>query len=61
MHSLTSALDGDEWSALCPSHFKSPQHPVDVRLGGAQSWYGHGVKENNSQPPPGIEPQSSGP
>jgi len=21
MHSLTSALDGSEWSASCPSHF----------------------------------------
>jgi hypothetical protein len=40
-HSLTSALDGGEWSALCSSHFtpreKSSWYPLDRRLGGPQS------------------------
>jgi hypothetical protein len=30
-----------------------------MRLGGCQSWCGHGVKEKNSQPLLGIKPQSS--
>jgi hypothetical protein len=36
---LTSALDGDEWSASCPSHFapgEKLQYPVDRSLGGPQ-------------------------
>jgi len=35
---------------------KSPWYPLYRRLGGAQSWSGHSVKEKNSQPPPGFEP-----
>jgi len=38
---------------------KSPQYPLDRRLGGTQSWPGHGVKKKNSQPLPGIKIQSS--
>jgi len=36
-HSLTSALDGDEWSASGPSFTsreRAPQYPLDRRLGG---------------------------
>jgi hypothetical protein len=43
------AQDGGEWSASCPSHFipwvKSPQYPLDRRLGGPQSWFGHGKRK----------------
>jgi len=46
---LTSALDGGEWSAS-HSQGKSPQHPLDKRLGGPQSHFGHGSEEKNSQP-----------
>jgi hypothetical protein len=35
---------------------KSPQYPLDRRLGGPQSLSGRGGEEKNSQPPPGIEP-----
>jgi hypothetical protein len=45
-HSLTSALDGIEWSASCPCRFtpqgKSPWYPLDRRLGGPQSPSGRG-------------------
>jgi len=30
--------------------------PLDRRLGGHQSWFGHGGKEKNSQSLPGLEP-----
>jgi hypothetical protein len=59
-HSLTSALDGGEWSASRPGRFtlqgKSPWYPLDRRLGGPQSRSGGGGEEKNSQPPPRIEP-----
>jgi hypothetical protein len=54
MHSLTSALDGGEWSASHPGHFpqgKTPWYPLDRRLGGPQSYSGHNGEEKNSQPP----------
>jgi len=35
MHSLTSALDGDKWSALPPG--KEPRYPLDRRQGVPQS------------------------
>jgi hypothetical protein len=35
---------------------KSPEYPLDRRLGGPQSRSGHGGEEKNSQPPPWIEP-----
>jgi hypothetical protein len=38
------------------SQGKSPWYPLDRRLGGPQSRSGRGGEENNSQPPPGIEP-----
>jgi hypothetical protein len=41
---LTSALDGGEWSAPCPSRFtfeKSPQYPLHRRLGGLKNRYRH--------------------
>jgi hypothetical protein len=58
--SLTSALDGGEWSASRPDRFtpqgKRPWYPLDRRLGGPQSCSGRGREEKNSQPPPGVEP-----
>jgi hypothetical protein len=63
MHSLTSELDGGEWSALRPGRFypygNNHKYPLDSRLGGPQSWSGHGVEEKNSQPLSGIEPRLS--
>jgi hypothetical protein len=35
---------------------KSFWNPLDRRLGGPQSWSGHGVKQKNSQPLLEIEP-----
>jgi len=38
---MTAALEGDEWSAACPSHTLPPgttQHPFYRRLGGPQGW-----------------------
>jgi hypothetical protein len=58
-HSLTSTLDGGEWSASRPaalSQGKSPRYPLDRRLGGPQGRSGRGGEEKNSQPPPVIEP-----
>jgi hypothetical protein len=38
MHSLTSALEGGEWSASCPSHFTPRERaPVTHWIGG---WVG---------------------
>jgi hypothetical protein len=53
-HSLTSALDGGEWSAS--GQGKSPWYPLDMRLGGPQSRSGRSGEEKNSQLPPGIKP-----
>jgi hypothetical protein len=62
--SLTSALDGSEWLTSRPGRFiphgKSPWYPLDRRLAGPQSRSGRDGEEKNSQPPPGIEPRSSG-
>jgi len=41
---------------LLYSKEKSSWCPLDRRLGEPQSRSGHGGKEKNSQPPPGIEP-----
>jgi hypothetical protein len=38
---------------------KGLQYPFDRKLGGPQSQSGRGGEEKNSQPPPGIEPDSS--
>jgi hypothetical protein len=59
MHTLTSALDGGEWSASRPGRFtqgKRPWYPLDRRLGGPQSRPESGGKEKNSQPQPELEP-----
>jgi len=34
---------------------KSPQYPLERKLGGPQSRFGHGSEEKNSQPLPGLE------
>jgi hypothetical protein len=53
-HSLTSALDGGEWSASRHGRFipqgKSLWYPLNRRLGGSQSRSGRGGEEKNSQP-----------
>jgi hypothetical protein len=60
MHSLTSALDGSEWSASRLGRFTPgkthPRFLLDRRLGRPLNRSGHGVEEKNSQPPPGFEP-----
>jgi hypothetical protein len=61
---LTSALDGNEWSASNPGCFnppqgKSTQYPLDRGLGGPQSWSGCGDKETKLLLLPGIESQLS--
>jgi hypothetical protein len=59
-HSLTSALDGDEWSASRAGRFtpreRDPWYPLDTRLGRPQSRSGRGGEEKISQPLPGLEP-----
>jgi hypothetical protein len=58
-HSLTSAIDGGEWSASRPSRFtprKRASDPLDRRLGGPQSQSERGSEEKNSQPLPALEP-----
>jgi hypothetical protein len=39
-----------------PRERAPPRCPLDRRLGGPQSRSGRGSEENNSKPPPGIEP-----
>jgi hypothetical protein len=56
---LTSALDGGEWSASRPGRFilgKEPLDSLDRKLGGPRSRSGRGGEEKNSKPPPEIEP-----
>jgi hypothetical protein len=57
-HSLTSALDGGEWSVSRPGRFTPTERaPGTHRIGGGpQSHSGRGDEEKNSQSPPGIEP-----
>jgi hypothetical protein len=56
-HSLTSALDGCEWSAFTTHpQGNSPWDPFDRRLDGPQSRSGRSGEDKNSQPQPGIEP-----
>jgi hypothetical protein len=61
---LTSALDGDEWSAsslgraLVPE--KGHRYPLYRRLGGPQSLFGHRATGKILSPLPGIEPRSPG-
>jgi hypothetical protein len=48
---LTLALDGGEWLASCPCHFTPRERtPINRKLGGLLSWFGHGGKEKNSLP-----------
>jgi len=59
VHSLTWALDGDEWSTSRPGRFTPRERAqLDRRLGGPQSRSGRGGEEKNSQP---LEPRSSSP
>jgi hypothetical protein len=55
-HTLTSALDGGEWSASRSGRFtpqgKSPWYPLD----GPQSRSGRGAEEKNSELLQGLEP-----
>jgi hypothetical protein len=56
--SLTSALDGDEWSTPRPGRFtpgKETRHPLYRRLGGPQGWSGRVLKIS---PPPGFDPRT---
>jgi hypothetical protein len=56
--SLTTALDGGEWSASRPGCFTPREKPPLLtvrRLGGPQNRSGRSGEEKNSQPPPGIE------
>jgi hypothetical protein len=60
-HSLTSALDGGEWSASRPGRFTPRERvPGTHWIGG---WLGPRavLAEKDSQHPPGIEPRSSSP
>jgi hypothetical protein len=48
--SLTSVLDGGKWSTSHPGWFtprKEPQYPLNMKLGGPQSWSGHYREEKN--------------
>jgi len=53
------ALDGCKWSALSPSQFtpkeRTPQYPLDRRLGGTQSWSDYGSKEKKFPAPAGNQ------
>jgi hypothetical protein len=42
-------------AALPPGKEPPLQYPLYRKLGGPQSWSGHGVEEKNSQPSPEIE------
>jgi len=56
--SLTSALDGGEWSVLCPNWFiprKGTRYPSYRRLGGPQ---GQSGRVQRISPPPGFDPQT---
>jgi hypothetical protein len=60
---LTSALDGNEWSASHLSHPKEngPQYPLDMRLGEYHNSYGHCGEEKNFLLLPPIELQPFSP
>jgi hypothetical protein len=59
---LTLALDGGKWSASRHGRAfprgKDPRYPLDRRLGGPQSWFGHRGLIKSPLPLPGIEPRS---
>jgi hypothetical protein len=62
---LTSALDGDEWSASGPGRFtpgeRTPRYSLGRRLDVPQSWSRRCRTEINLVPLSGIEPQPSSP
>jgi hypothetical protein len=61
---LTSALDGDEWSASHPDHFTPREralihwYPLYRRLGVPHCQSRHGGEEKNSQSLLGLEPRN---
>jgi hypothetical protein len=52
-------VSGHFYAPATSPHGKSSRYPLDKRLGGLQSQSGRGVKEKNSQPPPGFETRLS--
>jgi hypothetical protein len=57
---LILALHGSEWSTSCTGYItteKEPWYPLNITLGGPQSWSGHFGKEKNFFPMPGFDPQ----
>jgi hypothetical protein len=60
IHSLTSALDGGEWSALRPGRFTPREGaPGTPTLVGPQSRSGHGCEEIIPNPCRDSNPRSS--
>jgi hypothetical protein len=61
-HSLTSAVDGGEWSASHPGRFitreRTPFNPLDRRLGGPQSRSEHGGDEKSPSPRRELYPRT---
>jgi hypothetical protein len=60
--SLTSALDGCEWSTSSPGRFtpdKQTRYPPYRRLGGPQGRSGRVLRKMS--PPPGFDPQTAQP
>jgi hypothetical protein len=59
-HSLTSALDGGEWSTSRPGHFTPKERAAGTHwIGdwvGPRACSGRGGEEKYSQPLPGLEP-----
>jgi hypothetical protein len=46
-------------AALLPEKDPPPRYPLDRWLGGPQSWSGHDIEEEDSQPSPGFESRPS--
>ena len=60
LHTLTLALNTDEWPASCPGLFNSKERVPDTqrrRLGGAMSWYECLREEKKLLPLLGIQLQ----
>jgi hypothetical protein len=61
LHTLTSTLDGGEWSVSRPRPLylrgKILRYPLDRGLGGPQNRAGRGGEEQNSPPLSGIDIQ----
>lgn len=61
LHSLASALNAGEWLSSHPSHYvprKEPQYPLNMILGGLQSWSAHFGEEKNLSSLLGFKPQT---